>query len=575
MIKYHINTLNLGVFTVLKNVKAFLSTSIHIKTWELMKYFLISVLIYSPALISFFNHTENQYYCRLDNLLAFLAFAISTFTLFLILRISMKWTIPFIIFSVICDAYHLTMGKPIGFQTMAAMYETNFHEILGFLSSPFSIPLILGGAASVTVLIFYITRDKPLWGMRKETSVKKHYLIILSFSALTLFALEGKSLRFTYPIDVFYTNYCYIYESSKKDQYLKTPYNFPDKNSPSFTKRKPGLYILIIGEAARRTALHAYGAKVATTPFLDKFIKSHPDNVILFKNAISAAPYTRGSVPTMLSTYDLKNIKKLYYRPSLSKMFNGAGFKTMYITTRPKYFAPNIVSIFQDDAKQHIYLSKFDKIEYDETAIPQIRKFINSNSDKNRFLIFHLMGSHIKYSMQYPPSHAFFHSGDEMHDTYYDSIRYTDFIIQKVIDMLMKQKVPGFLLYASDHGENLNDYGDGNYGHGTRELTHFEFEIPFIIYMNNAFIREYPQLAKNMRAKVDSPIAQDNISHTLLAITGVKDKRYYNIHEDLSSEKFKTQQRNVIDENMNIYDFDKLQLYKRKRIKHEKSNSKK
>jgi heptose-I-phosphate ethanolaminephosphotransferase len=128
----------------------------------------------------------------------------------------------------------------------------------------------------------------------------------------------------------------------------------------------------------------------------------------------------------------------------------------------------------------------------------------------------------------------------------------------------MSQNAPGLILYASDHGENLNDFGDGNVGHGTREFTRFEFEIPFIIYFNDSFLKRFPDKAGHIRKLKKAPISQDNISHTFLGVAGILDKRYYRPEEDLSSPLFRTHTRYVIDENMNVYRFDSLNLYERK-----------
>jgi heptose-I-phosphate ethanolaminephosphotransferase len=266
----------------------------------------------------------------------------------------------------------------------------------------------------------------------------------------------------------------------------------------------------------------------------------------------------------MLSTFDLKDIKKLFQRPSLSKMFRGAAFKTLYVTTRPRYIMPNIVSIFQDDAEEVHYLSSLKKTAYDEATIPVMQDFVNRYPKDNKFIIIHLMGSHVKYSMQYPKREKFFNTGDDMIDSYMDTIRYSDKIIQQVVDIVMTQKQPGFVLYTSDHGENLNDFGDGNFGHGTRAFTHFEFEIPFITYFNDSFLKLYPAKIKAMHTLKTRAISQDNISHTFLGLTGILDRACYSPQEDLSSPLFKAQKRYIIDENMNVYDFDSLNLYKRK-----------
>ena len=543
----------------LRPIAIFLKKRIYLKQWEIAKYFIVSSIIFSPALISYLKHLENEYYHRVDNLLSFLAFTFLAFAILIFFRIRLAWTLPFVLFAIICDTYHLAMGKPIGFQTMAAMYETNPDEILGFLSSPYSIPLFLGGIIGLSLVVFYILRNKPLWRLREETSIRRGYLLFLPLIAFTLFAFEGKTLLFTYPIDVFHLNSSYIEESHNRLVYLKTPYSYESETTPKSDR----LFILIIGEAARRSAMHAYGAPKETTPLLDKFIKEHPENVILFFNAISGSAYTRGSVPTLLSTFDLKDIKKLFSRPSLTKMFRGAGFKTSYITTRPQYIMPNILSTFQDDAETVRYLSTSTKKAYDAADIPIIQNYIAKNEKSSKFIIIHLMGSHIQYIRQYPKNEKFFSTGDIMLDSYNDTIRYSDKVIMEIVQSVMKKDYPAFVLYASDHGENLNDYGDGNFGHGTKAFTRFEFEIPFILFFNDAFIKTYPEQVKNLRKAQYLPISQDMISHTMLGLAGIKDKRYYRAKENLASDKFKPQTRFIIDENMNIYDYDTLFLDER------------
>jgi heptose-I-phosphate ethanolaminephosphotransferase len=540
-----------------REIILFFKEKVHLKQWEIAKYFLISCIMFSPALLSFFHHIENEYYVIIDNLLSFLAFSFAAFCLLIIFRISRIWTIPFVLFAIIGDAYHLAIGKPIGFQTMAAMYETNLTEMFGFLSSPYSIPLILGGASGAGAIIWYIVRSKPLWKLTKDTHIRRYYLLWLMVLSLALFVLEGKTILYTYPIDVFYSNYRYLDESHTEKEYLERDYVFASSDK-STSENNPGeLFVLIIGETARRAALHAYGAKQATTPYLDQFIKENPHNVLLFSDAIAGSAYTRGSVPTMLSTFDLRDIKRLFERPSLSKMFRGAGFKTLYVTTRPRYLLPNIVSIFQDDAEEVHYLSTLKNKVYDEATIPVMQKFVNKYPHEKKFIIIHLMGSHVKYAMQYPKNGKIFNTGNAMIDSYK--------IIQQIVNIVMGQKTSGFVLYVSDHGENLNDFGDNNYGHGTRDFTRFEFEIPFITYFNDSFVKLCTTKIKSMRVLTAEPISQDNISHTFLGLAGVFDDAYYRPVEDLSSSLFKTQERYIIDENMNVYNYDALQLDKREK----------
>jgi heptose-I-phosphate ethanolaminephosphotransferase len=219
--------------------------------------------------------------------------------------------------------------------------------------------------------------------------------------------------------------------------------------------------------------------------------------------------------------------------------------------------------MFQDDAQEKHYLGTMNEKKYDEAVIPVVQTFIEKYPNERKFIIVHLMGSHVKYSMQYPEKEKFFSSGDTVIDNYNDTIRYSDKVIHQIVSIVMGLTHPGFVLYASDHGENLNDFGDGNWGHGTREFTRFEFEIPFIIYFNDAFLGSFSKQAALIRAKGDCSISQDNISHTFLGVAGILDDSCYRSNEDLSSTTFKTQPRYVIDVNMNVYRFDKLGLYDR------------
>lgn len=519
--------------------------------------------MFSPALISSLHYRNSLYYSRIDSLFSFFAFAFTTFSLLIIFKIPRNYTIPLVLFGITCVAYHIFMGKAIGFQTMAAMYETNFAEMIGFISSPLSIPLILGGGVGAGVVIWYIVRPKQLWKLTKETYIQQKYLFVLMIVAFALFFTEGTTILYTYPINVFYTNYRYFDESRSEKEYLKKSYTFNRSYNSDFKSHSGELFILIIGEAARRDALTSYGAKEDTTPCLNQDLKEKPNNILLFKEVISTSAYTRGSVPTMLSTYDINDIEKLLSRPSLSKIMRGAGFKTLYVTTRPRYILPNIVSICQDDAEEVHYLSTLKDKKYDGDVLPIVNEFIEKHKDENKFIVVHLMGSHIKYAMQYPESENYFSNGDEMWDTYNNSIRYSDYVIHQIANSIMEYKKPAFAIYASDHGENLNDYGDGNYGHGTRDFTRFEFEIPFIAYVNDPFLDRYNKKFNNLKQLLNIQISQDNISHTFLGLSGVWDEELYLEEKDLSSNKFKAQTRYVIDENMNLYNYDLLNLEKR------------
>ena len=539
---------------MLQTLKKYMNVELEFQRWELVKYFFAAVAMFSPALITYCH------FFRIDSLLTFSAFTLFFFGILVFFKIDRRWAVPFILFSTVCAAYHLCMGKPIGYQTMAAMYETNIAESMGFLSSPYSIPLLLGGGFFAWCIVWLVASNKPLPKLKKGTSIRRKYLMALMLFSLLLFFFAGSGILYSYPIDVFYVNYIYVDEKRACKVYEGTPYTLDREDVPDFKNNTGETFILIIGEAARRDALSAYGYHKNTSPNLDRLVEEKTDNVVLFSDAISASAYTRASVLTILSPFDLYDIKEIPTKPSLSKIFKGAGCETLYVTTRPEYPRPNTLSIFQDDAEEIHYLTTFKNKKFDEASLPVIKDFMKKYAGKKKFIILHLMGSHVNYKKQYPEKFKHFDSGDEWRDTYDDSIRYSDHIIQQVVDFAMESKKSVCILYASDHGENFNEYGDNNFGHGTKELTLFEFQIPFMFFFNQAFLKEYSKLADGIRKRKDIPVSHDNITHTLLGLAGIKDPDLYKEWIDISSPEFTERDRYVTDENMFIYEYNSLGL---------------
>ncbi|PQQ36126.1 hypothetical protein C6H68_20715 [Photorhabdus luminescens] len=91
------------------------------------------------------------------------------------------------------------------------------------------------------------------------------------------------------------------------------------------------IYILLIGESARRDHMSLYGYEKTTTPTLDTMQK----NMLIFNQAISPAPVTILSVPISLSNitlYQLRN--KAHYADNVISLAKDAGFKTTWISNQ-------------------------------------------------------------------------------------------------------------------------------------------------------------------------------------------------------------------------------------------------
>jgi glucan phosphoethanolaminetransferase (alkaline phosphatase superfamily) len=529
------------------------------KRWELVKYALVTMCILLPCVGRFFH------YFTVPCLLTFIAFFCLCFGLLVIWRIPRKWMIPFVVVGVGGVAYQAGIGKPLGYQTLTAMYETNYREALGFLSSPYSVPLLLGGAAVLIALLWIIVGEKPLPYLDTATFVRRKYLLPLLILSAILFSITRWQIFETYPLCLFYENFMYIDENITISDYRSAKYECPKEYLRNDDSDET--YVLIIGEATRRSSCSAYGYERKTTPHLDALLKNSPSNVVLFSDAISTAAFTKASVMSIYSPFThAEELSYVHSKPGLSKIFKGAGFSTLYVTPRPRYSIRNMLSTFLDDAAKAAYLTTLTKKRYDEDAIPVITDFIDKTPGK-KFIIWHLLGSHIEYAAQYPKSFKFFDSGRLMIDTYDDSIRYGDDVQHQLIRHLLQRKHPAVALFAPDHGENLNDSGDNNYGHGTKALTPYELKLPFVVYMNDSFTAKHPQSVNNLREKKDSPINHDNIAHTFMGFAGISDPYVYKSPWDLTSTEFAVNIRWVTDENMRLNDYATMDFSRKNKIR--------
>ncbi len=111
----------------------------------------------------------------------------------------------------------------------------------------------------------------------------------------------------------------------------------------------------------------------------------------------------------------------------------------------------------------------------------------------------------------------------------------------------MQARQPAVMLYVSDHGEYLNDFGEGFYDHGNRNhLTRFEIEVPFVPTFDDGFREGHaPEIAR-MVERTRLGVSHDNVSHTLLGLMGIFDASF-RPESDLASARFAEGQRSVFD----------------------------
>ncbi|KAA1174566.1 phosphoethanolamine transferase [Photorhabdus heterorhabditis] len=243
------------------------------------------------------------------------------------------------------------------------------------------------------------------------------------------------------------------------------------------------LYILLIGESARRDHMSLYGYDKTTTPTLDMM----RENMLIFNQAISPAPVTILSVPISLSNitlYQLRN--KTHYADNIISLAKDARFKTIWISNQGKAGKSNslitAISNMSDNQKWNKYIG------YDEELLPYLDDTLEQKGKK--LIIMHIYGSHEPSCNRFPDNKLISFSSNEDDNCYDSSIAYTDQLIRKIINKIKGNKAS--ILYFSDHGlQRLDKDGNIRYHHGVSNPRKDAYNIPLFIWYNNNVNPQY------------------------------------------------------------------------------------
>ena len=298
-----------------------------------------------------------------------------------------------------------------------------------------------------------------------------------------------------------------------------------------------------------------YGYSKETTPELEKAIDNKSLKSAIF-NATSSGISTLISVPLLISTANVEDHNKLSTTPTLIHVFNALKYSTTLISNQETEGRNNdTITLIMSQMKNRVYISgNAISRKYDIEILKPLLKTLQK-PDGKKFIIIHLMGSHYKYEQRYPKEFAIFNN--DRIGTYDDSIRYTDFVLGKIINLIEKSDKPIAMIYTSDHGENLNDNNDGNYLHAVKEMTKYEIQVPFFITFNNEYFRLKTEKVNRIIKRKGFRVSHDNVSHTLLGLAGAYDSNVYRSEYDLSSENYKSMERNAINRRLEIVNVDR------------------
>jgi lipid A ethanolaminephosphotransferase len=188
------------------------------------------------------------------------------------------------------------------------------------------------------------------------------------------------------------------------------------------------------------------------------------------------------------------------------------------------------------------------RCNYDEVLLSGLEQRIRTSASQRVFVVLHQSGSHgPAYYTKYPSEFEYFKpacksvelgkcSHEELVNAYDNTILYEDHFLSRAIGVLRKLRdTSTLLIYVSDHGESLGEYGMYLHGIPYSIAPAVQKEIPFIIWMSDEFVRQKAVRADRLESQ--GMHSQRDIFHTVMGAFSMHSDAYLGDH-DIFSETF-------------------------------------
>ncbi|KAE9646350.1 phosphoethanolamine transferase CptA [Pseudomonas sp. PB106] len=292
---------------------------------------------------------------------------------------------------------------------------------------------------------------------------------------------------------------------------------------------QPSTLVLVIGESTNRQRMSLYGYPRKTTPELDKL----KDQLSVFDNVITPRPYTIEALQQVLTFADEESPDLYLSTPSLVSMMKQAGYKTFWITNQQTMTKRNtMLTTFSEQADEQVYLNNNrnqNAAQYDGDVIEPFNKALTDPAQR-KLIVVHLLGTHMSYQYRYPPSFDKFQDrqgapaglrDDQVptYNSYDNAVLYNDFVVSSLIKDYAKSDPNGFLLYLSDHGEDVFDsVGHKTLGRNENKPTAPMYTIPFMAWASPKWKESHDW---NFAGDLGRPYSSSHLIHTWADMAGL------------------------------------------------------
>lgn len=442
---------------------------------------------------------------------------------------------PIFIFLPLNLASIILFDVPINDATIVLALNTNPAESFELLKG--YIPILLISFLLYGGMLYLLVRKIPATISANNAKIIGIASISV-FMLLPLVSFDGGSyfmkLRTRYysifPTSLLYAGNAVFKQNrlinSSKEQRAK--YLFHAKAETTIVDKQ--VHLLIIGESSRYDHWGLNGYSRNTSPKLSK-----RENFISFSNAAAGGFITEFAAPLMITGVGADNFDKHFQQKSIVSLFKEAGFNTYWLSNQVDQGHIKVHIDEADNKFLNLSDSKATKNVHRDMELVGALKKVLVESGTKKFIVIHTAGSHYDYSVRYPdefdffkPSNKTIHSKsadkafkDVLINSYDNTIRYSDAVIDSIIGLVSSQNALASVTYMSDHGENLFDDSRDLSQHAYPVPSKYIAHTPFFVWYSPILKNRFPTKIDNLQKHVNSKISSENIIHTLSSMSGL------------------------------------------------------
>ncbi len=385
--------------------------------------------------------------------------------------------------------YFLIYHQELTQSSMFIIFESNQSESSEFLQNYLSAGVVLSYLIFTLLPISIWFKIKPYENTKKPAYLTGLIIFTLIFLSPVKKGIQYHDIAAAYksmnrhlsaapPWQLGFGYYNYQRELAEVETQLLSLGKIPALNNLQETKKTlPTTVILVIGESTTRVHMGLYGYSRDTTPKLS----SIKNELAVFNNVFASRPNTIESLEQVLTFADQEHPDLYKTTPSLIAIMKQAGYKTYWITNQQTLTKRNaMLTTFAKQADEQVFLNnarRQNSYSLDEKVLaPFSEKLLKQ--DEKKFIVVHLLGTHMKYSYRYPDSYDFFKNANglspaiskdadkvKLVNEYDNAILYNDYILHELIRRLKNtsDNVQSLLVYFSDHGEEVYDTAPHNF----------------------------------------------------------------------------------------------------------------